>query len=1540
MSIEQEIAGTVPATLEIAREEQATPLPENAKWSSAGIASLLSEDPMEIENTFGMLLTDFDKGSTATLERNVEREVRKESVASKDILLTELSKPETTLERKRAIISELANPPAWKKDSATLVAERNLMAPSAPTETVEQETRRTNIAELLKPVHEYRATVSQLRNNLVDRWENTSRFHTADSFLEGLLPYSTTSQGVDELQRIRKTLGMPSSMITDAVFTGSGKQAIRDALAKMPPEVATAKLKEIANELKKDSGLLIRDENALAALTLFDQLAGDYSKFDKFLDNSMFLIDSLFFISPAVSAAVKPVEKAMIANRLTKMLRSAELREVVDKTATRSAAKIAQATNPDKARAIHMQVVASKGDDFSRAAYGASREEAIVSDLAPQPVTPDGAVEVRVPDIDKKTISIEEDIAEAVRENVSYRYTDVEMRQATENIVHDFHNATGLHINTQMSQFGVDGDNVVVKTVYGNTEGGFLRAEDAVEKALAGLSKRGIKEEEITLLQNKGGRYEAVELEEVRGVDGDFLVQVDSRQAIADYDVGQFEGLKVIGNLLDRLPVFQWARSGNAQRWFVDAASMLDKHITGPASVAIDRAADLDKKVLHYFDDFAKSARTFGKDRQDKIMKRIIDNNAHEVDPSDFDLVAEGFSTAEIEVLRKWTKANDVMFYLENADLVRTLRNEGYMKFDNGSDTFFAKRVENSGLLEDVYDPSTRTYGKFSVDVYDPASQAIIKITENEIDALYNAGGHFARMRRPVEINGQMVDFLKVDRSAQFRALRDTDQVLNYKKGWFHVEYDRPVFVVKKVTDITGKTYEKRVAVASTRKEADEFIRMNARKDGVDPKDWGFPSEDKRAFLHDSDSYWDVQSASGRLAQRHRGKRLEGKTGTNFLGKDLDYIVDPIESSIKSAKSISARITTRPVLETMKARFKQQYAEFLDGDGMGGVRYPSKIGDIKAKDFTTGKDVADARTTFNYIQQLEEGYINTVDEGFKWLMNTAANIFSKGGLTSLEKGAYVLQNIAPAAKAKEAAYYALIATHPIRQLIVQPMQVMRLFSYAPSNFIGANSKVAAFLMDLTGISAKAGSEEAQFIKFMKDSGILSSVDRHNLVRGSLASMADSTHASKRIAGKVLNFPRKWGFDIGEQTNMLITNAIVWEKKKKAGLNVFDKRVMEEIHSEARALSYDMNIAGDMPYNQNWASVLTQFLQVPHKALLQPFNRRIPGWDRAKLAAIDLLLWGLPAYSISDWVGEDMLPEDKLLRSIVARGVFDTVWNNAITQMIGEDAMLDFKGSFSPYDMGWVAVAKSALVDKSFADALANTPSGRIFYGDNSRIGQAFTALGTFLHAGDYGNSAEQWRVAEKFLRISSGFASMSDAYKAAYIRKAGEAMTKEGVILDSERSNFEVMMSAAGIQNRKIADLYRDSELYFSNEKKMKEDASKVLKEVMRHLHDISQEPNDTLLAQAQIMGEMERVFSHNPKVMAYVQSELKKAVSGKDEWLIGSMLRVIELGDYRPTTLMKRIEDSPAYSESDKEAARILLRDAQKAEEYFKEKE
>lgn len=1542
MTIEQEIAGTVPATLEVPEETSVQALPENAKWSSAGIAALLSNDPMELERTFGMLLSDFDNGNVSSLSRVRDAAVQQESEANRAFLIEELSKPDVSLERKQSIIDILARKEEWQRDTATLVTERYLTSPSG-NETVEQERNRTALAERLKPVHEARREMVTLRNALAKEYEDTSRFTKVDEFLETILPFAPNAEAVDTLKRIQQTVGNPKNGVVNFLLYGEGTTAVRQALERMPPELLRQKVKEIGEAIKKDSGLLIRDDNNTAELAMFERLFGDYSTTDRLVDNVISLLDSSILLAPVASLAGKPIQRALQVAKMERAVRNLERSSFADRVAEHSAASIARTANPDKARDIHKIAVSVENDTAAKALYGTAREDALISDIIPQIDTVDGTVPVRVPDIEKKVIEVDKDIVDFVADNVSYRYTDAEYQRAVNEVVNDFHNATGLHVNGAMGQIGVsdDGARVFVKGVYGNTEGGFQSAEQALEKAKRAFRHRGIKDEEITLLERDGLSYKPVKFEEVKGKDGEYLVQV---KMDITAETRNFDQLSVKYNIFDRIPTFQWARSGNLQRWFTDPGSMFSKYISGAASVAIDRAAALDKKLLAYYADFANSARKLKADRQDKLMEHILEANAQGLELDDASLLAKGFVSEEIDTLKKWRRANDTMFYLENSDLVKTLNHQGYQLLDDGVDRFFAKAVSNRGLKEQVYDRTTRSYDTLSVNVYDPVQKQVIRLSERELDDLYTNGGSFAKLRRPEQLNGVPVEYVKVDNSAThyLRNLRDTDQVLNYRKGYFHVEYDAPLFIVQKVRDASGNVaYEKRVAVAGSSKDANNTLKDLAIRDGMSPEEWGFIAEDKRKLALDGDAYWDIQSASGRVSQRHRGKRLEGLTGTNLIGQNVEYIVDPIEASIKAARSLSARVATRDTLETMKARAMAQYGEFFPGDGMGGVRWPSNPNDIVSKTKSTTKDIADARTTWEYINYLENGYINTMDTSWKWAMNGIANTLGKLNLTAAEKVAYGLQNLAPSQTGKEFVFHMYIGTNPLRQLLVQPHQAVRMMGYNPRGFIQSNKYVMGFLQSKIAPNAAFSKEQAAFNKALDDSGLMAAVDKQNLVRGALVQMTDDSNKYKRMVGKALAAPRVVGFDAGERVNIMAHYANVWDKKKRQGLDVFDKRVQQEIHSEARALSYDMNIAGDMPYNQNWAALLMQFAQVPHKAALQIANRRIAPSDRVKLALFDASMWGVPIYTLSDWVGKDLTPDDPELRAIVTQGLEQFIFNHNITKILGPEAAIDLRGSFSPYDWGWAEVAHTILTDGGIAEALGKSPSGKLLFGDSSRLGEAFTTLGQFLHMKEsYGTDPTAWNVATDFLRISSGFRGLSDAYRAAYLRELNAAMTKEGVVLDRERSNFEVLAAIAGFQNKSITDIYQMSETLYKDNERFKKEVDAAYKEVKRTLFSKSQAPLDELKHMAQVLGEMERVYKHNPDVMRYVTNKLSGDVRGKDKWIIQLALKAAGRGEFTIPTLLKRIEDSPTFTPEDKEAARIILQDAENAAKYFEELE
>src|SRR5690606_4360560 len=132
-----------------------------------------------------------------------------------------------------------------------------------------------------------------------------------------------------------------------------------------------------------------------------------------------------------------------------------------------------------------------------------------------------------------------------------------------------------------------------------------------------------------------------------------------------------------------------------------------------------------------------------------------------------------------------------------------------------------------------------------------------------------------------------------------------------------------------------------------------------------------------------------------------------------------------------------------------------------------------------------------------------------------------------------------------------------------------------------------------------------------FVKALQDTGMLDGVDRSSLVRGAMLQATERSNNLVKGLSWLTEMSRKIGFDIGEKANLIGHYAAVYSKYERKGADLTNSRVLAEIQSEARAISGEMNKAGDLAYTQNLMSVPMQFAQVPHKFLLGMTNRRIP-----------------------------------------------------------------------------------------------------------------------------------------------------------------------------------------------------------------------------------------------------------------------------------------------------------------------------------------
>lgn len=1155
-----------------------------------------------------------------------------------------------------------------------------------------------------------------------------------------------------------------------------------------------------------------------------------------------------------------PTKKTEIADVVSRI----RTNSVIGTTNPLSPHGTAKQTNPAQARSTFETILNSEGDDIAQGLAGASKQDTVASDIMPKAVTESGRVSVEPVDI-QRTVRrswLPEKIADFFKTTGRLDFTAAEKAAIRANIVRDFETAAGLTMHESMggfrSSFETKGGFVEISGVYGKPEGAWSNAKDAVEQTKFALKHHGIVDDQITLLKSDGVDYVPVKLEDVKDSPGSYMVRVSHRHEFSHADVNKptdidptnpvrFEGISTILNFVDRMPIASKFQ-GQLSAWMADAASRIDPKITNATTSATDYEARFEKLMLAEAAKFSDLYKKLSADSKARVDKYVMDANFNQTKMDILDMKTRlGMSDAEIDSVRAWREYWDGQFYLENSDLVRQLNEQGYQLFKNTSDEFFVKPVAKNQNIGSVYDPSTQT---------------IVRLTQQELDDLYNTGGNYAKFRRPVDFNGVTVEHMIVRNTPTeySRKFNPTDMVLNYREGYFTVHYDKPRFIDEYRTQPDGSVIKRAIAVAKDSVDAEGYVtraNQNAAA-GVEYKH----RADDRALRRSSDDWFDLESARGRIAQRHRGKNLEDAVGNNQLDA-RGLIEDPVTSAIKSAKSIAGRMVTRPVLETSKQRIMQQFWDLMPSDGMGGKKWPTDVSQIGEKGAQVTSEVADARTNWAYINYMENGYINGMDEFSKQLFSALAeksgewgiSLANRGGLGETagkalgygQRGADEMAQVRPTAALKQGVFTAYIASFPHRQWIVQWHQSIRTFAYNPRSWFNGNivklpGEYTYYVM--TG-KDKNLYNNSEFIRFVDNSGIMDAVDKQSLVRETLL---DATARGKTVvgksaktAGKVFEVSRKVGFDIGEQINMLGHMAAVFDKYKRLGKNVNDVDVQAEMMSEARAVSYEMNFAGDMPYNQTSPAFFLQFLQVPHKAFLQTVNRKLSKWERLKLLGFDMMMWGPPILLTNEVAeavfGEDILPEDKKLRDLLVDGAESYALNKMIRDVTGEEGIdIDFS-SLAPTDyLGFTEMVR-AFYSEGLMGMLANSPGGQLFFSEQGRVRNALGTTLRFMRWEDpVGESPETFtQTMIEWGKVFSGFNATYTAYLMLEAQKRFDAYGRPTGDMDHA---IQALAQAFGFGDMDAKRLYQLSKATTQTIKEREEEVLKVYRQAMRYANN------------------------------------------------------------------------------------------------------
>ena len=1125
-------------------------------------------------------------------------------------------------------------------------------------------------------------------------------------------------------------------------------------------------------------------------------------------------------------------------------------------------------SNIDKSRATFE--AAMSDDEAARVLYGSTREDVALYNLGPQVGMSDGSVPPRTPRanlLHEMDTTPDPNVMDFVTQRSDTYLWKSEKEAMRSRVVRNFQDAVGTTTRSEMTTVRVfhdaKDDGVQIRAVYGPSNGGYADPSQAIDHVKFALRDYGIDDQNIVLLARRGNQYVPTTLAEISAMNKvrnaiikkggpppqalhtvDYLVGVNFEYKFNPTDIGaNFRPMTVKNNIFSRFEVLSGSGGrGSVTTHIFDKDSLFDPKLTSSFNEHVDKSGRLEHMLNNLGSRFAVPFSKLPKDRQRVILGMVKEANANGIEHTDIEMVAAGLSENEIQMMKDWRTYWDTQYHLENSDKAITLRSKGYKVLvdDAHGNRFFAKPMKK----HELDGKGTR--------VYDPQTDSVVTLTPQEVEQLYAQEGTLAELLTPIDIDGTEIRRIKSTESANavyLRELNDNDAVLSYRKGYYQVQYKEPIFIDEVLYNADGsEKSRKAVATAGGIKDANHVIDrlgMVEERDNVS----FIPRHDKRGSATYKNSEFQVATSSGRTAQKFRGERLESSNSA-VLDPSKENILDPVDALTRASRSIAERVMLRNAIETTRARFMTQYSDLLAKPGM----WPQTSKEIRGNGDirVSGKRLADARDLYEYINTLENGYVNSLDDSIKYMINKMADWTGNVGMDLGERALRDLGKRSTTGGIKSTTFNLLLASAPMRQALVQSHQTVQLIPMFP---VYATTKLVpdtvnlwlamTFGVDnlpenLFKMSMRSKEEFKQIVEDFKRTGIWENVDRHNFIRESLKPLANASVGAKAlgVAKAPLNFMQKIGFDAGERTAQMTSWLAHRNAAVSAGKDMKSLEVQGEIQGAARAFTYSMNRAGEMPYNENHLGALMQYMQVPHKAVLQMLtNRHLSPWRRSVMAGWNLALYGTGITAVATML-TNIAPDNEKWVEWVNYGGITLAYNTLATAAYGDKVGMDYR-SLSPIDFqhGMYNVIDTFVGDGALS-VLANSPAGSMLFGNNPRI---LTLAKTTAR---YFNFKDDWQDGTSFSEVATEAAAMfsgySHAFKTLYALEYQKKINSLGAVTDDNVNTFEGIMSIFGLPTTRESNKNLIYEKiygqYKNSDSGLKADVKTWYKDLKRHL--------------------------------------------------------------------------------------------------------
>ncbi|MGL4584085.1 MAG: hypothetical protein ACRCVU_14030 [Flavobacterium sp.] len=1417
-------------------EQVAAPITSvGSNKSAAAHVALLEGNPDNTLNTYNEILDERNTQGISLKEDEITSTTRAQEVYSRKRTVSEILLDTTVPDDVKLSAFQNAN----NTDSPDLgvkhmVATRSAAAPNKG-ESLESEKQRDYLGAAIGNVLAYQGQMQQVYNEM--KQKESASTGGAVAAVEAFIPLMTGFKEAERAKKFDETYGSGFvDTLKRAVMPGSSRKDRADVFNRLPLAQRQAVVDRFVSTLEEDGQSILlpdsMDAPSLAELQTMTE-SGAYTTGDKYVDNAFEALDA----AGVVGSLISGLKRAAGLGKGLSSLGSSELadawakRVVASDVQPSSVSQTVKDVNPEQARQLHALADVDTTGDAALTTHGTTRDQAIAGDVLPVIGEESGRVPSKVYNpqrVHDMTVGLETEPSILARVNdVGFSYmSDAEKASAKANVVNDFQNVVGFTNRAEMSSIQATDSGMKMSQIYGPANGGFGSVDDAITQAAFAMRKYGITSDNLKVLKYENGDYVPLKVGEQGG--DNLLVQVDYNYRFNMDDVDALEEYTVKNNWFDRANLGSTGSNGSLQQHLLDPQSMLDPRLTHSFTAALGNAAGVQREFLRSAAEMGKRFRGMKFERQRAINDELINANLRSEELTENYLKGKGYDSNEIAVFKDFRRIQDTIFELDDMDLKTSLRNSGYQIMENGkTDTrLFVKPLSQSSLGGHVR-------------AYDPDLARMVDLSDDELKQLYKSGSGIGKMRSHMNIDDEIVENIVHYNSPDghyLRAINDNDKALSYRKGYYSVRYTDPHFIDKKIVDKNGKSITKAVGTAGNMKDANLMAERLRKTDGAE---YIVRAEKNRDI--NVDSVFDSHHAGGRSSQRVRGLRLEDSTGANDMNPmDAANIQTPLESMVRSIRSISDRVAMRDVIDAQKQRFVAQYGDVLTQKG----RFPEAATGIHAEDYASRKMAGDARTAYNYIRSIEHGYRNALDDSVKHLLHAMADGVGAKGFSKAEEAIRAAtEGAGITGVGKKAVYTFLIALSPLRQLMLQSAQGSLLLAHNAS-YVTTRLIPDMFLVyghhlgmkpskALLAASGKTEAEAAKMLDALDRSNIAAGISQNTLAREAFDGIVDDMFKSRAKTGlrqartgarKIAEYSRKVGFDLGEFNSSASSFLSHYDKAIKNG-RVMDKAGIEKTMAESRNFTFNMDRAGQMPYERNSVALITQFLQVPHKAMtLLAFNRTLSKSDRFKVAATATLLYGAPDELIDNYMSPLLEGLDEPQKEAIKGGLFQAGANYMLTKASGQDTEIDFS-SFNPFDGYGLIDFVARIGEEGLGGIISGSPAGSMLFGTNPRITDLARVTGKWLGVVDdaEANPTTAMQVMTATASLASGYSYLLKSHMAL---RYGKLYGAGGQVQDGNVSTPEAYALLLGLSTMDAKRL-RDESFRAKEKTKEREQAGK-----------------------------------------------------------------------------------------------------------------